>query len=103
MTCNEVRQLVIDAPIHTLPYDVRLRWHEHTCACAQCRRWLVAIASRAVREGRTGRAPGVSAERVARLDRASTSPEQQAHLQELLRQSGGFGEIPEEVLREVER
>jgi hypothetical protein len=101
MTCNEARKLVIDAPIHTLPYEVRQRWHEHICGCRECRDWLVAQTLRAAREGRTGRAPGITAERVGRLDRASAGPEQQAHLQDLLRRSGGWADIPEEVRRDV--
>ena len=105
MTCNEVRQLVIDAPIQTLPYEVRERWDEHMCDCLECRLWLVATATRSVRQGRTARsAPGgLTAERVARLDRAIGGPARRAHLDKLLRQSGGFPEIPEDVWREVER
>src|SRR5437667_7197023 len=101
MTCNEARKLVIDAPIHTLPYEVRQRWLEHICGCGECRHWLVTRVSRAVAEGRTGRAPGITAERVGRLDRALGGPEQQAHFQELLRRSGGWADPPEEVRREV--
>jgi hypothetical protein len=102
MTCNETRQLVIDAPIQTQPYEVRQRWNEHLCGCKRCRDWLVALAAKAVREGRTGRTPGAPiAERVGRLDRAIRGAEEQAHLQELLRRSGGWGDIPEEVWREV--
>jgi len=105
MTCNEVRRLAVEMPIHTQPYELRQRCLEHVCGCAECRRWIVARASWAVRRGRGARRGGpgdaLTPERVGRLDRAFAGPEHHTHLQELLRRGGGWDEIPEEILREV--